>query len=160
MAFAHLNVGTLRYSWDDSRVAEFVDNVARVNGLASRSPGFIWRLEDEASEIARADPERTGIGAPNVIFTLSMWADVASFAHFVEKTLHGRFMAKRQDWFKPSPGPSHVIWPVADDERPSLAQAVANLEHLGAHGPSETVFDLAYARESGWIAHKEPTSRP
>ena len=151
MAVAHLNRGVLKYPWDDPRVAEFVDNVSRVIGLAARSPGFIWRLEDETSEIERADPDRTGIGAPGVIFTLSMWADVASFAHFVEKTLHGRFMAKRQDWFKPSSGPSHVIWPVGDDHRPSLAEAVKNLGLLATDGPSERVFDLGHARAMGWI---------
>ncbi|MEL7344765.1 MAG: DUF3291 domain-containing protein [Pseudomonadota bacterium] len=151
MAIAHLNRGTLQYSWDDPRVAEFVDNVAKVNALAARSPGFVWRLEDESAEIARTDPEGKGIGAPRVAFTLSMWANVASFAHFVEKTLHGRFLSKRQNWFEPQAGPSHVIWPVAADHRPSLGEAVSALEMLGTNGPTDAIFDLRYARDKGWV---------
>ena len=52
---AHLNVARLRHLPGDPRVAEFVDNVPKVNALSERSPGFVWRLDDGS---ARASPER------------------------------------------------------------------------------------------------------
>jgi uncharacterized protein DUF3291 len=46
MHLAELNIGGVRYPLDDPRMAEFVDNLALVNGLAERSDGFVWRLKD------------------------------------------------------------------------------------------------------------------
>ena len=44
---AQFNIARIRYPLDDPRMAEFVDNVARVNGLADKISGFVWRLQDE-----------------------------------------------------------------------------------------------------------------
>src|ERR1051326_6590674 len=43
---AQLNVGRLRYETDDPRMADFMNNLARINALAERSPGFVWRYTD------------------------------------------------------------------------------------------------------------------
>ena len=89
---AHFNWGRLRYDWDDPRVSEFVDNIQRVNGLAVRSDGFLWRLKDDAIEAAQLDPEGIFLGGPRIASTLSVWKDLPSFVHFVLKTLLGRFL--------------------------------------------------------------------
>ena len=39
MPFAELNIAKIRYALDDSRMAEFVDNLARVDQMAERMPG-------------------------------------------------------------------------------------------------------------------------
>ena len=41
---AQLNIGRLRYEANDSRMADFVDNLALVNGLAERSDGLCLAL--------------------------------------------------------------------------------------------------------------------
>src|SRR5579884_2056779 len=45
---AQFNIARIRYPLDDPRMAEFVDNVHRINGLAEQIEGFIWRLQDES----------------------------------------------------------------------------------------------------------------
>src|SRR5262249_8510748 len=45
---AQFNIARIRYPLDDQRMAEFVDNVTRVNGLADKIPGFVWRQQDES----------------------------------------------------------------------------------------------------------------
>ena len=45
---AQLNIGRLRHEAADPRMAEFIDNLALVNGLAERSPGFVWRYLDDS----------------------------------------------------------------------------------------------------------------
>src|SRR5207249_8562452 len=63
---AQLNVGRLRYELDDPCLADFLDNLARVNAIAERSEGFVWRLEDE-TEIGRAScRERVEISVAGV----------------------------------------------------------------------------------------------
>jgi hypothetical protein len=46
---AQLNIGRIRYEIDDPRMADFTNNLALVNGIAERSPGFIWRYIDESA---------------------------------------------------------------------------------------------------------------
>ena len=155
MTVAHLNWGTLKHDFGDPRVADFVDNIGRVNAVAERSPGYVWRLTDEAAEVAALGPD-SFLNQPRVVATLSVWADVASFAHFVEKTLHGRFMAQRTAWFERSTGPAHVIWPISDDHRPNMAEAAEKATLLVRNGASEDAFNLAYARKTGALS--VPTS--
>ena len=45
MNLAQLNVGYTRYPTDDPRMVEFMDNLDRINTLAERSPGFVWRMK-------------------------------------------------------------------------------------------------------------------
>lgn len=150
MTVAHINWGRLRHPFDDPRVAEFADNVPKVNRIAERSPGFVWRMEDEEAQVAIHDPEGRLLGAERVIFTCSMWDDVAAFAHFVRNTLHGRFLSRRTEWFEPMEGPSHVIWPVDANHRPDLEEAIEKIEEFRANGPSASVYDLSHAKAQEW----------
>ena len=42
---ADFNVARLRAPIDDPLIDEFRDNLEAINGLADRSPGFVWRLQ-------------------------------------------------------------------------------------------------------------------
>ena len=47
---AQINVARMRFSIDDPGMADFVAQLDAVNGLADRSPGFVWRLQGEAGD--------------------------------------------------------------------------------------------------------------
>ena len=40
---AQFNIARIRYPLVDPRMADFVDNVARVNALAEQIDGFVWQ---------------------------------------------------------------------------------------------------------------------
>ena len=42
---AELNIGRLVAPTDDPQVAEFMNNLDRINGLGKRMPGFVWMME-------------------------------------------------------------------------------------------------------------------
>ena len=44
---AQMNWGILKADWDDPAVAEFADNIDRVNAVAMRAPGFVWMMPEE-----------------------------------------------------------------------------------------------------------------
>ena len=46
---AEVNIGRVLGGPGDPRMAEFFDNLARINALAERMPGFVWRLKDETA---------------------------------------------------------------------------------------------------------------
>ena len=45
MHLAELNVGRLIAPKEDPRVAEFMANLDRINGLGKRMPGLVWMME-------------------------------------------------------------------------------------------------------------------
>jgi hypothetical protein len=135
---AQFNVARIRYPLDDPRMAEFVDNVALVNGLAEQIDGFIWRLQDHSGNAMGM----TVYDDPRMLPNLTVWRDVEALERFVWQTLHRRFYGRRQQWFEPIETPL-VMWWVPEGHRPTLAEGVARLDHLRMHGPSDQAFGWA-----------------
>jgi hypothetical protein len=138
---AHLNVARLRHGWDDPRSAGFVGAIARVNALAERAPGFVWREADGAVEAALEGPDAPfgpGVNAA----TLSVWESAEALRRFTYETVHGAFVGRRAEWFAPLDGPTYVLWPVSERHFPTVAEAAERLAMLRAYGPTAAAFDL------------------
>jgi hypothetical protein len=140
---AQLNIGVLNHPRDHANSAEFVNNVPKVNALAERSAGFVWRCVDERGAI-----ESEGINFydndPRATFTLSVWESFEQFETFVHKTIHGGFLKRRELWFKPLGQKSYVIWNVAAGHIPTLGEGLARLEQLRQNGASEEAYDFEF----------------
>ena len=132
---AQFNIARMRHSLDDPRMAEFVDNVARVNGLADKMPGFVWRLQDESGNAMNMRV----YDDPTILPNLTVWANVQALERFVWQTLHQRFYARREEWFVPVKT-TLVLWWISAGHRPRMAEGVARLDHLIARGPSDYAF--------------------
>ncbi|RAI01837.1 DUF3291 domain-containing protein [Acuticoccus sediminis] len=154
---AQFNWAKLRYDWDDPRVAEFIDNVARMNTMAERMPGFVWRHLNDRSALRKL--RHDGIFATSKRFTttLSVWTDLESLKRYAFKTVHSRFYKRRGEWFEPHDGPYIAFWFVPEGHRPSMAEAVERAEHMLAHGDSETAFGWAGVEA---LAGTEPAGCP
>ena len=133
---AQLNVGRLLHPQNDPRVAPFMDNLAFVNALAERSPGFVWRLKDDSGNAtsirAFADPE--------LILNLSVWESAADLRQFAFGTIHRQFFGRRAEWFQKMPAPHFVMWHVEPGHLPTLAEAAGKLALIEARGPTEAAF--------------------
>jgi hypothetical protein len=137
MPIAELNIGRARHDLDDPRMAGFMDNLARINALAERSPGFVWRYQDDSGN---ATDTKIG-GDPRAILNLSVWQTVEDLERYVFGTLHVRFYARRAEWFEPlAPGRHFVMWPVPAGHLPGVDEALARLQELERTGPSARVF--------------------
>ena len=144
MHLAELNIARLRYPKGDPRVAEFFENLDRVNATAERMPGFVWRLKDEAGN-ATDIPFNDD---PLVIANLSVWETPETLERYVFQTVHTAFYRKRDLWFEKLSGPHMVFWWVGSGTLPTLSEAAARLAELATNGPSERGFgwsDLASA---------------
>ena len=137
---AQLNIGRIRYEIDDPRMAGFTDNLAFVNDLAERSPGFVWRYVDDSGNATNTRP----YADPRIAINMSVWESVAALEHFVWQTVHKRFYSRRAEW------PYLALWWVPVGKQPSVDEAIARIEHLKQHGPSDYAFDWKTASAQLW----------
>jgi len=133
---AQLNIGRLRYTTDDPRMADFMNNLDLVNGIAERTPGFVWRLKDGSGNATAIRP----FPDPDMAVNLSVWASIEALERFVWQTVHKRFYGRRAEWFAKMEGPHVVMWWVPAGHIPTVVEAKERLEHLAAHGPSDHAF--------------------
>jgi len=143
---ASFNFGTMRYPWDDPRVADFQNALDRVNDIGARSPGFVWRLDDDAMEATQDDHAGPLADRPNTASTLSVWEGPAQLWHFVENTLHAKFMARRGEWFVPDDSGYFVGWWVPIGHRPSVAEGMNRWRDVQANGDTEAAFGASGLR--------------
>ena len=134
---AQLNIGRIRYEIDDPRMADFANNLAMVNGLAERTPGFVWRYIDSSGNSTATRPYA---GDPRMAINLSVWESVEALERFVWQTVHKRFYGRRPEWFEHLGESYFVMWWVPAGHRPTVEEAVERLEHLKTHGPSDHAF--------------------
>lgn len=134
---AQLNIGRVRHALDDPRMADFMSNLARVNALAERSPGFVWRYADASGN---ATDTRPFADDPRMMINMSVWESIEALEKFVWQTVHRRFYARKHEWFEKLEGAYFVLWHVAAGHRPGVEEAVARLYHLKTHGPSDYAF--------------------
>lgn len=133
---AEVNVATAVDDMDSKQLADFVANLDRINALAERSEGFVWRLQDEtgnASNIQVTDNSR-------FIVNLSVWETPEHLEHFVWNTVHKRIYAKKSKWFEVPIRPHFAMWWVRRDHLPTTDEALERLAELHANGPGEQVF--------------------
>ncbi len=142
---AHFNVARLRHAPGDPRVAGFIDNVGKINAIAERSPGYVWRWADESKAVGGVIIYQAADADPRFAISLSVWNSVADLWHFVNKTAHGSFLRRRGEWFEPWPGPNYVVWSHSDLEPPSVEEGWLRLRRLASEGPNAEAFDFAFA---------------
>jgi len=144
MHLAQLNVGRLRAPMDDPLIDDFRTNLEPVNGLAEASPGFVWRLQDEATGDA------TGInpfGDELEIVNLTVWESIDALADFTYRSGHVAFLRRRREFFEAPTQPILCLWWIPAGTIPTVDDALARLEHLRAHGPTPTAFTFRHRFE-------------
>lgn len=135
---AQLNVGRLVGAVDDPRLKDFMDNLARVNAIADRSPGFVWRLVGDDETTGATDLQLPN--DPRTAVNLSVWETAEALEAFVWNTVHKRFYNRKAEWFEPATDAHFVMWWIPAGRRPTLEEAEARLDYLRAHGPSAYAF--------------------
>jgi hypothetical protein len=138
---AQLNIGELRAPLDSPQLKDFVDNLDGVNALAESSPGYVWRLKGDGNDATSLRP----YDSDKIIVNMSVWRDVASLRAFVYDSAHVAIMKRRREFFSRMIKAYMVLWWVPAGHEPTVAEAVAKLELLRAHGPTSAAFTFAEA---------------
>jgi len=137
---AEINIGRVLGGPDDPRMADFYNNLARVNALAERMPGFVWRLKNESGESAVG---LTWPGDPTVAVNMSVWESAEDLGRFVFQTVHRNIYARKHEFFEMPARPTVALWWIPAGQIPTLDEAKERLDRYIAHGPSEFAFGWA-----------------
>jgi hypothetical protein len=133
---AQVNIGRIVAPMDDPRMAEFASALAEINALAEASPGFVWRLKD-------ASGDATSIQAfddPRMLVNISVWTGLEALKHYVYRTDHGKYFARRQNWFEKPTGAYLALWWIPAGHIPTTAEAKERLALIDRHGATAQAF--------------------
>lgn len=133
---AQLNVGYAVAPLDDPVMADFMDNLVRINQLGSETPGFVWQLVNDSGDSTsfRFDNDA------DMLINMTVWESIEALYDFVYKSEHVDYFRRRREWFVKMDRPYLVLWWVPAGHQPTLAEAAERLAHLEAHGPTPYAF--------------------
>lgn len=133
---AQLNIAEALDDMNSQRLVDFVSAIDRVNTVASRSPGFIWRWDENPED--HIDTRK--VKDPRQIINMSVWETAEALEHFVWNTIHKKVYQKKAKWFDVPKQAHFVMWWIESGHKPTLDEALNRLELLRKNGPSEEAF--------------------
>lgn len=107
--------------------------------LAETSPGFVWRLKDDANNatsIRIYDDDR-------IIVNMSVWETLDQLYQYVYKSVHTDFLKRRREWFEKMGEMYYVLWYIPAGHLPDVAEARERLEYLRVHGETPYAFSFS-----------------
>ncbi len=138
---AQLNIGRILFPMDTPEMADFVNNLDRINELADSSEGFVWRLMGDGNDATSLRPFDDDM----VIVNMSVWQNLESLKNYVYKSAHTDILKRRMEWFEKVKDAMVVLWWVEAGHEPSVQEAKERLEHLRTHGSSNVAFSFREA---------------
>ncbi|MFN8413680.1 MAG: DUF3291 domain-containing protein [Anaerolineales bacterium] len=132
---AQLNIATLKEPLDSPSLADFVNNLDRINELAESADGFVWRLKSDDNNATAFRP----LGE-NVIVNMSVWRDIESLNSYVYKSAHTDIMRRRKEWFERMNEAFIVLWWIPEGHHPTIEEALKKLELLRQAGAGSDAF--------------------
>lgn len=138
MQLAQINIAEMLAPIDDPIMADFVANLDRINELAEKSNGFIWRLKDEEGNATAM----TVFDNIFLIINMSVWKDKKVLHEYVYKSAHAEILKRKKEWFHKFPRMHMALWYVPDGHEPSPEEAKERLYHLQEYGDTPYAFSF------------------
>lgn len=132
---AQLNIAQMTVPYDHPIMADFVNNLDRINAVADQSDGFIWRYIEERDA---GGPEV--FDAQTLLVNMSVWKSMDALFQFTYQSEHVEIFKRRKEWFTAISGMHMVCWYISPDSLPTLSEAKLRLEHLNSKGETPFAF--------------------
>jgi len=149
---AQVNIGRAVAPMDSPAMAGFVSQLAPVNALADRSPGFVWRLQSESGNATDILP----YDDPSININMSVWESVEALKEFVYKSGHIVPLRDRLKWFE-KPVEAHMaMWWIPAGHIPTVEEAKERLQFRRTRGDTPVAFSFS----SPFPAPEAPLGQP
>ncbi len=133
---AQINIGKLLAPIDHPLIAGFVNQLDRINALAEKSPGFVWRLQEENGSAVNIQVFED----PLLLVNMSVWESADALKAFTYQTDHLQVFRDRYKWFEKPDRPHLALWWIPAGQLPTPEVGKTKLEYLQGHGETEVAF--------------------
>ena len=138
---AQLNIARMLFPLESPELADFVNNLDRINELADSSEGFVWRLMGDGNDATSLRP----FDDEMIIVNMSVWQNLERLKDYVYKSVHTDYLKRRAEWFEKMQDVIVVLWWIPEGHVPTVQEARERLEHLRMNGSSEFAFSFREA---------------
>jgi hypothetical protein len=151
-SLAQLNIAKILAPLDSPVMADFVNNLTRINALAESSEGFIWRLKDDANNATSIKIYSDDF----LIVNMSVWKDIDSLFKFAYQTQHLEIFKRRSEWFEKMKDLHMALWYVEENHKPTIIEAEERLDYLRANGatPFALTFNKRFSVDDALLFQK------
>ncbi len=134
---AQINIAKRLAPLDDPIMRDFVNNLDRINALADKSEGFVWRLKDEDKELgARVFQDEA------LLINMSVWENMETLFNYTYKSGHIEVFKRKKEWFGKMKMMHMAFWYVPKGHEPTFLEAKNRLDYLNKHGESPYAFSF------------------
>ncbi len=135
---AQLNIAKMRFPLESHKMADFVNNLDRINALADSSDGFVWRLQGDGNDATSLRPFEDDF----TIVNMSVWENLENLKNYVYQSAHTDIFKRRAEWFEKVSEAMVVMWWIPTGHVPTVTESKERLEHLRLNGSSEFAFSF------------------
>jgi len=135
---AQVNIARMLAPIDSPVMADFVNNLDRINAIAEKSQGFVWRLtgdENNATALRVFEDDF-------LIINMSVWESKEALFNFTYASQHAGIMKRKKEWFHNMADMHMCLWYVDAGHKPSPEQAKTRLNYLSRHGATPFAFSF------------------
>jgi Domain of unknown function (DUF3291) len=137
---AQINIARMLAPMDNRVMAGFVSNLDKINALAEKSDGFVWRLKDDNNNATSIKIFEDDF----LIVNMSVWENIETLFQFVYKSGHVEIFKRRKEWFEKMPEMYMALWYIKPGNLPTVAEATERLIYLRNNG--ETPFSFSFKK--------------
>lgn len=133
---AQINIAKMLAPLDDPIMADFVNNLDRINAMADKAKGFVWRLhgEDENATAVKAFEDTS------LLINMSVWKDMDSLFNFTYQSGHIEVFKRKKEWFSKMKMLHMAFWFVPVGHIPTPQEAKERLNHVNKFGETPHAF--------------------
>jgi hypothetical protein len=133
---AQVNIAAMRTPIDDPVMADFVNNLDRINAIAENATGFVWRLagdDNNATALRVFDNQM-------IIINMSVWESIDALHNYTYYSDHAEIFRRRSEWFEKLDKPHMVLWWIPAGHIPTPQEAKDKLAYIEQYGVTPLAF--------------------
>ena len=134
---AQINIGRALALPGSPPLQEFMDLLDPINAIADSTPGFVWRLQDDAGNATSYRPYPDD---DLLIINMSVWESIEALSDFVYSGEHVQVLRRRKEWFEIFGKTYLALWWIPAGTLPTIEDAKHRLDLLEANGPTPEAF--------------------
>jgi len=119
-------------------MSDFVNNLDRINAIAEKHDGFVWRLKGERNNATALRVFEDDF----LIINMSVWNTMEALFKFTYSSEHVGILKRKKEWFSAIKDMHMAFWYVPIGQNPTPAEAKERLNYLNENGETPYAFSF------------------